>query len=123
MSLRAVPGPIRLLRVPSALGLCLLGAVILLLLGYRWAAAGVGMGFILYAVNGFFLYETGRSLLTGGSAKTVRWVAAGSSAGRLLLLGMSLGAIGVFLGREAVLGAGGGLLVSQLNLRLPFWTT
>jgi hypothetical protein len=97
--------------------------VILLLLGYRWAAAGVGMGFILYAVNGFFLYETGRSLLTGGSAKTVRWVAAGSSAGRLLLLGMSLGAIGVFLGREAVLGAGGGLLVSQLNLRLPFWTT
>ena len=123
MSLRAGPGPFRLLRVPSALGLCLLAAVILLALGYRWAAVGVGIGFGLYAVNGFFLYETGRSLLSGGSAKTVRWVAAGSSAGRLLLLGMSLGAVGFFLGREAVLGAGGGLLVSQLNLRFPLWKT
>ena len=77
------------------------------------------MGYGLFLLNGVLLYESGRSLLMGGRRKSVRLVAAFGSAGRLLLLGLALAAIGLFLSREAVLGAGGGLLISQLNLRFP----
>jgi len=77
------------------------------------------MGYALFLLNGFLLYESGRSLLVSRRRKSVRLVVALGSVGRLLLLGLALAAIGLFLSREAVLGAGGGLLISQLNLRFP----
>lgn len=108
-----------LFRWPSALLVCVAGAVAVWFLGYRAAAGGIGMGYALFLVNGVLLYESGRSLLVGGRRKSVRLVAALASAGRLLFLGLALSAIGLFLSRETVLGAGGGLLISQLNLRFP----
>jgi len=102
----------------SALFLALI-LTILLLLGRYWAALGVAMGVGLFIGNAFLLYEIGRSLLAAESRRGVRAMAIVSSAGRFLMMGVALGLIGMYLGREALLGACGGLLVSQVNLHLP----
>jgi len=111
----------RALRIGSALLLCVALAGLLLILGEASAAIGVGIGFALFAGNGFLLIEVGRSLL--GSGRRVRPGIALSAVGRLLLLGIVLAAVFLFLGRSAGVGACGGLLASQVNLHFPIRRT
>jgi len=100
----------------------LLMAVILLVcigLGEYHIAGGVALGLVLYATNIFLILEMGRALLRGGPASKAKLLAALGSAGRLLFLASGLSLIAVFLGREVVLGACGGFLITQVNLHVP----
>ena len=94
-------------------------ALVVGFLGYPWAALGVWIGVALFVGNLLLLHEIARSLLSAGSRRTGRSMAVGSSLGRFLLLGVLLAFVGIFLGREALLGACGGLLITQVNLHLP----
>ena len=99
-------------------------ALVVGLLGYPWAALGVWIGVALFTVNLLLLHEIAKTLLNAGSRRTGRSMAIGSSFGRLLLLGVLLALVGVYAGREALLGACGGLLVAQVNLHFPSgWST
>jgi len=82
-------------------------------------AGGVVLGVLLYAGNLFLMMEIGRSLLRKGEASRPQLLAALSSTGRLLFLAVALSLIAIFLGREVVLGACGGLLITQVNLHVP----
>jgi len=79
----------------------------------------VWLGVLLFLGNLLLLHETARSLLAGRDRRKGRAMAIGASVGRLLLLGVLLAVIGMTLGREALLGACGGLLVTQMALSLP----
>ncbi len=94
-------------------------ALVVGLLGYPWAAFGIWIGVALFVGNVMLLAEIARSLLAASGSRSGRSIAVGSSLGRLLLLGVLLAAVGVTLGREALLGACGGLLIAQTNLGLP----
>ncbi len=94
-------------------------ALALALLGYPGAACGVWIGVALFIGNLVLLHEVARSLLGARSRRTGRSMAFGSSLGRFLLLGVMLALVGVYLGREVLLGACGGLLITQVNLSLP----
>lgn len=113
-----LPGPVRPLRLGSGFLLCAVLAMILFSFGLRSAAAGVGIGFSLYVLNIFFLYETARGLLARADSGGPRMITAASSIGRLLFLGIVLTSVSLFLGRFALLGACGGLFLSQVNLHL-----
>jgi len=93
-------------------------AVSLLLRQIR-LAGGIALGLALYVSNLLLLMEIGRSLLRGVEGRRAKPIAALSSAGRLIFLGIALALIAVFLGREVVLGACGGLLIAQVNLHIP----
>lgn len=88
-------------------------------LGYPWAALGVWIGLGLHIGNLLLLHEVARSLLAARSGRAGRSLAAVSSLGRLTLLGVLLAATALALGREALLGACGGLFLAQVNLALP----
>jgi hypothetical protein len=94
-------------------------ALVVGLLGYPWAALGVWIGVALFVGNLLLLHEIARSLLAVQSRRAWRPAAVGSSLGRFLLLGLLLALVGIFLGREALLGACGGLLIAQVNLTFP----
>jgi len=94
-------------------------ALVVGFLGYPWAALGVWIGVALFVGNLLLLHEIGRSLLSANNRRTGRSMAVGSSLGRFLLLGVLLAFVGISLGREALLGACGGLLITQVNLHLP----
>ena len=87
-------------------------------MGRTSAAAGVGLGLLLFLVNTFFLYITLQWLVARDAPRGASALAAASSVARLLLLGLALGAIAVALGAEAFFGAGGGLLTAQISLLL-----
>jgi hypothetical protein len=113
-----IPGLLKPLRIGVTFLLCAGGAGILLLLGRPLSAAGVGLGFALHVTNLLFMAETARALVESGTRQRVAVATGLSSAGRLLLLGVILAVIGIFLGREMLLGACGGLLVAQVNLHV-----
>ena len=94
-------------------------ALVVGLLGYPLGALGLWIGFALFVANLLLLHEIARSLLAAASRRTGRSMAIGSSLGRLLLLGVLLALVGFTLGREALLGACGGLLITQVNLHFP----
>lgn len=94
-------------------------ALVVGLLGYPWAALGVWIGVALFVGNLLLLHEITRSMVTAQSRRVWRLMAVGSSLGRFLVLGVALALVGVALGRETLLGACGGLLVTQVNLNLP----
>ena len=94
-------------------------ALVVGLLGYPWAALGVWIGVALFVGNLLLLHEITRSMLTAQSRRVGNVMAVGSSLGRFLVLGAALALVGVTLGRETLLGACGGLLVTQVNLSLP----
>ena len=98
-------------------------ALVVGLLGHPWAALGVWLGVALFVGNLVLLHEIGRSTLGAGSRRIGRSMALGSSLGRLLLLGVLLALVGIYLGREAALGACGGLLITQVNLNLSARTS
>jgi len=99
----------------------LIAIAVIVLAGFRHfdAAGGVGLGLLLYAANLLLMMEIGRSLLRRDGARHPKPLAAVSSAGRLLFLGIALSLIAVLLGRNVVLGACGGLLIAQVNLHVP----
>lgn len=99
----------------------LIGIVGIVLAAFRQfeIAGGILLGLLLYAANMFLLYEIARSLLRKGEAGRPKAVAAFSSSGRLLFLGISLALIAILLGRDVVLGACGGFLIAQVNLLVP----
>jgi hypothetical protein len=94
-------------------------ALVVGLLGYPWAALGVWIGVALFVGNLLLLHEIARSLVAAQGRRGWRSAAVGSSLGRFLLLGLLLALVGIFLGREALLGACGGLLIAQVNLTFP----
>lgn len=116
------PSPRQQIRA-FRLGRCVLIAaglaLALGLLGYPTAVCGVWIGVALSGVNLWLMHEIARSLLTARNRRGGQSMAIGSSLGRLLLLGTLLAVVGVYLGREALLGTCGGLLLAQLNLTLP----
>ena len=108
---------VTLFRLRSTLLLCSATAFLCMLFGLEVAPIGMGIGYALFALNAFFLYEGGRSLLGAGHSKKGRAIAALSSLGRILFLMVAL----VFvarMGTQVLLFAGGGLLLGQLNLHL-----
>jgi hypothetical protein len=109
---------IRQFRLGRSTVLAAVGALVVGILGYPWAALGVWIGIALFVGNLLLLHEIARSL-TAQSRRAWRSVAVGSSVGRFLLLGLLLALVGIFLGREVLLGACGGLLIAQVNLTFP----
>lgn len=108
-----------LFRLRSA-GLLIGGVfVVLLILGRISAAIGIVLGLALYAVNLFLMLEIGRSLLRRSDEHRPKAMAALSSVGRLFFIAIVLSMIAIFVGRDAVLGACGGLLIAQVNLHVP----
>jgi hypothetical protein len=106
------------LRIGVTFLLCAGGALVLGLAGRPLAAAGVGIGFVLHVANLLLMAETARSLVESGSHQRIRFVTGLSSVGRLLFLGVVLSVVAIFLGREMLLGACGGLLAAQVNLHV-----
>ena len=119
MSIRTVLRGSDPFRLRSTILLIVIAAIVLA--GFRRfdAAGGVGLGFLLYAVNLLLMMEIGRSLLRRDNARHPKPLAAVSSAGRMLFLAIALSLIAVLLGRSVVLGACGGLLIAQVNLHIP----
>jgi len=111
--------PIELFRLRRSGLLALIAIAILFSLQFYAAALGVLLGVGLFAMNLILLYEAGRSLLSASSKGTGRALAAGSSIARLLMMGVALWLVSAFLGREALLGACGGLFLSQVHLHFP----
>jgi hypothetical protein len=111
----------RALRIGSALFSCAAIAIVLLVFRQWAAAGGVMIGCLLYVGNSLLLVEIGRALLAG--SRGARTAAAFSAVGRFILLGLALAAAFLFLGREAGIGACGGLFVSQVNLHRPIRRT
>ena len=96
-------------------------AAVIALVAFRQyhVAGGIALGLLLYAGNLFLMMEIGRSLLRRGETSRPKPLAALSSTGRLLFLAVALSLIAVFLGREVLLGACGGILIAQVNLHIP----
>jgi len=92
--------------------------IALILAGQGGYALGVTLGTGLFVLNALFLYEGGRSLLRSPAGSKVRVIAAASSAGRLLFLGMAL-AFAAQLGRAVLIGSCVAILAAQLHLHLP----
>lgn len=94
--------------------------IVLLILRQYGAAGGAALGLTLYAANLLLILEIGRSLLLhDAGARRPKLLSALSSAGRLAFLATALSLIAIFLGRDVVLGACGGLLIAQVNLHVP----
>ncbi|MCX6093870.1 MAG: hypothetical protein NTY63_03490 [Candidatus Bipolaricaulota bacterium] len=117
-TLRRIPGTSRILAPGLAVLICAVLAGILVALGQTAAAAGVGLGLLLFLLNTFFLVATLQSLVARDAAHGAPMLAATSSAARLLLLGIALAVIAVVLGSDVFLGAGGGLIAAQISLLL-----
>lgn len=111
--------PIALFRLRGPGLIALLAVALLLSFGHTLAAIGVAIGVALFATNLFLLYEAGRSLLSASSRRAGRTLAAGSSLGRFLMLGVALWLVFACLGRDALVGACGGLFLCQVNLHFP----
>jgi len=111
--------PIELFRLRRSGLLALVAIVVLLSFGVYLAALGVVIGVALFAANLFLLYEAGHSLMSASSRGAGRALAAGSSIARFLMMGVVLWLVVTFLGREALIGACGGLFLSQVNLHFP----
>jgi len=111
--------PIALFRLRRAGLLALVAIVVLLSLKLYAAALGVLLGVGIFLLNAILLYESGRSLLSREGARTGRALAAGSSIARFLMMGVALWLVFEFVCREALLGACGGLFLSQVHLHLP----
>ena len=117
LSSRVRSFPLSLLRIPSAVVLCLAAALVFLGFGEARGALGVTIGWGLYVVNGLLIYEIGRSLLTTQhGARRIKGLAFLSFSGRLGMLFVALALVAVGLGRAAVLGACVGLFLAQVNL-------
>ena len=108
---------VTLFRLRSTLLLCSATAFFCALFGLGAAPIGMGIGYALFVLNAFFLYEGGRSLLSAGSGFKGRAIAALSSLGRTLFLMVALAFV-ARMGTQVLLFAGGGLLLGQLNLHL-----
>lgn len=93
--------------------------LVLCLLRQPRIAGGIVLGLMLYIVNLFLIMEIGRSLWRDSRARNPKPLAALSSTGRLLFLAIALALIAIYLGRDVVLGACGGLLIAQVNLHVP----
>jgi len=116
-SSRALFLPLSLLRVPSAIALCSLVSLVLVVAGQPQAALGVALGWGLYVANGLLMYEIGRSLIhSRHGERRVKGLAFLSFSGRLGMLFVALALVAVGLGRAAVLGACVGLFLAQVNL-------
>jgi len=115
-SLRAA---IRRFRLGRSAATAAAAAFVVGVVGYPWAALGIWIGVALFVTNLLLLHEIARSLATAAGRRSGRSITVGSSVGRLLLLGVALAFVGLGLGRETLLGACGGLLVTQVNLNLP----
>ena len=110
-----VPGAARVLGLGVSSLVCAVIAGGLLVSGQPAAALGVGLGLGLHLVNALLLYQTAQSLVVRDPSRASAVLAGVSSAGRLVLVGFTLCVIGATLGRETLLGAGGGLLASQIS--------
>ncbi len=117
-ALRRIPGASRILAPGPAVVVCGILAGILAALGRTSAAAGVGLGLLLFLLNTFFLVATLQSLVARDAAHGAPALAAVSSAARLLLVGAALAVIAVVLDSETFLGTGGGLIAAQISLLL-----
>ena len=95
-----------------------IAVVVLLLTRQPRAAGGMVLGFALYAANLLLMIEIGRSLMRENGASRPKPIAAISSAGRLMFLAIALSLTAIFLGRDVLLGACGGLLIAQVNLHV-----
>ncbi|MEN6369628.1 MAG: hypothetical protein ABFD77_08035 [Thermotogota bacterium] len=115
---RRISGAGRILAPCRAVLVCAILAGVLAALGRTSAAAGVGLGLLLFLLNTFFLVATLQSLVVRDATRGASTLAAVSSAARLLLLGVALALIAVVLGSEAFLGAGGGLVAAQISFLL-----
>jgi hypothetical protein len=111
--------PLLLMRIPTALVLCSLVAGGLWAFGETRAAAGVAIGWALYTINAWMLYEIGRAFLCARSAGAANLLASMSTVGRLAMLFVALIFVHLGLGRSATLGACGGVLLPLLNLHVP----
>jgi hypothetical protein len=105
-------------RWRSTVSIGLIAVVVLVIVRQYQAAIGVVLGGLLYAGNLVLMMEIGRSLSRQEAASRVKAIAALSSTGRLLFLGVALSAIALFLGRVVLLGACGGFLIAQVNLHI-----
>jgi len=119
MTFSSVRRTIRSYRLGRSFFLAAVFALVLGLLGYVHAALGIWIGIALFVGNLLLHHEIARSLLAAHSARAGRSMAIGSSLGRMILLGVLLALVGIWLGREALLGTCGGLLLAQVNLSLP----
>jgi hypothetical protein len=108
---------LNLFKLPGFLFVASVSGIVLTSLGQGEAAIGLLIGVSLYILNLAFLYEGGKSLLSAGTKRTGRAVAAVSSVGRLLFLGVALSFV-LRLGLVAFIAACGGLLAGQVNLHL-----
>lgn len=115
---RTIGGLIRLLRIPSSLLFCAIGSAVLGATGYPRVAAGVGIGLGIHLLNLFLLVETNRSTVTASGRRRAALAAGGGSVARYLMMASALAGIGLFLDREILLGACGGLFVAQVNLHI-----
>jgi|LZCG01.1.fsa_nt_gb hypothetical protein len=108
---------VTLFRLPSALLLCSATAFLSALLGLTEAPVGMGIGYSLFVLNAFFLYEGGRSLLSTDSSGKGRMIAILASLGRMAFLAVALAFV-ARMGTQVLLFACGGLLLGQVNLHL-----
>ncbi len=112
---------ISLFRLRRALLLCCGTILVAAFFDMGRAPFGTLIGYGLFVLNAFFLYESGRSLLGANPSAKWRWrvIAALSSFGRILFLAIALG-LTAQLGTSTLLFTCGGLLLGQLNLRLSY---
>lgn len=92
---------------------------LLAVFGLLTAAIGLLIGFGLFALKSFFLYEASRSLLQNAGRKRSGVIAAFASFGRFIFLGVALALVAQF-DQMALFAACGGLIFSQAYLHLSY---
>ena len=109
----------KLFRLRSTLVVCGIAIIFSTVVGAWEAVAGILIGYALFVLKSFFLYEAGRSLLGITSKRKGRAIAALSSLGRILFLAAVLALVSQ-MGTLPLLSACGVLLVGQVNLHLSY---
>ncbi len=86
----------------------------------RWdLASGVLIGGLLFTLNSFFIYETGKSLLAGDNRRRTGLIAAFAPLWRLMFLGTAFAGVSA-VGHSTLFAAMGGMLLGQVAIHLGY---
>jgi len=109
----------RLFRVWELGVIGVAGFGILAGLGALYPAIGCLIGVLLFIVKSYFLYETGRTLISNRDRRRAGFIAGFAGIGRLVFVGVVLAIIAQF-SPSAAIAAGGGLILCQIYLHLSY---
>ncbi len=110
-------GFVEIFRLRAFWGAIGVGAGLLAAFGEGSSACGLAIGGALFTLNSFFIYEAGRSLISGKNRARGGFIAGIAPLGRFAFLGIGLAGTAA-LGQGALFSAMGGVMFGQVLIHL-----